>query len=84
MAKISGVVAYAGPEWDVETLRPWVEHTIDAFGWDRVVWGSDWPVCTLGGGLTAWLAATRALVAGASEAERELLFSANARALWGL
>ena len=48
------------------------------------VWGSDWPVCTLGGGLTAWLAATRALVAGASEAERELLFSANARALWGL
>ena len=84
MAKISGVVAYAGPEWDVETLRPWVEHTIDAFRWDRVVWGSDWPVCTLGGGLTAWLAAARALVAGASEAEREKLYSANARALWGL
>jgi predicted TIM-barrel fold metal-dependent hydrolase len=39
VAKISGVVAYAGEEWTAETLRPWVEHTIEAFGWDRVVWG---------------------------------------------
>lgn len=56
-AKMSGVVAYAEAEsWSVETLRPYVEHTIAQFGWDRVVWGSDWPVCTLGGGLsTGWL-----------------------------
>ena len=47
--------------WTVETLRPYVEHTIGAFGWDRVVWGSDWPVCTLGGGLSTWVAATHAL-----------------------
>jgi predicted TIM-barrel fold metal-dependent hydrolase len=85
MAKISGVVAYADPDtWTVETLRPYVEHTIESFGWDRVVWGSDWPVCTLGGGLLAWVSATHALLAGASEAEREKLLSANARNLWNL
>ena len=85
VAKISGVVAYADPDsWTAETLRPYVEHTIESFGWDRVVWGSDWPVCTLGGGLLAWVAATHALLAGASEAEREKLLSANARRLWKL
>ena len=84
VAKISGVVAYSGEEWTVETLRPWVEHTIDAFGWDRVVWGSDWPVCTLGGGLSTWIAATHALIAGASTDEKTKLLSANARRVWRL
>ncbi|MDZ5695888.1 amidohydrolase [Chelativorans sp. M5D2P16] len=84
-AKISGVVAYADPEsWTVETLRPWVEHTVDCFGFDRVVWGSDWPVCTLGGGLSTWAAATQVLFAGASEEERAKLFRQNARRIWGL
>lgn len=85
VGKISGVVAYADPDgWTVETLRPYVEHTIASFGWDRVVWGSDWPVCTLGGGLLGWVAATHALLAGASEAERTKLLSGNARRLWRL
>jgi predicted TIM-barrel fold metal-dependent hydrolase len=85
VGKISGVVAYADAEsWTVETLRPYVEHTIEVFGWDRVVWGSDWPVCTLGGGLSTWLAATHALIAGASAEEKAKLLSGNARRVWGL
>ncbi|PSJ63017.1 amidohydrolase family protein [Pseudaminobacter soli (ex Li et al. 2025)] len=85
MVKISGVVAYADPDgWTVETLRPYVEHTIESFGWDRVVWGSDWPVCTLGGGLSQWVAATHALLAGASADERAKLLSGNARRIWKL
>ncbi|MHA6641395.1 amidohydrolase family protein [Mesorhizobium sp. A623] len=84
-AKISGVVAYADPgTWAVETLKPYVEHTIGAFGWDRVVWGSDWPVCTLGGGLAPWIAATHALLAGVSDDDRAKLLSGNARKLWRL
>ncbi|HEY4191996.1 MAG TPA: amidohydrolase [Mesorhizobium sp.] len=84
-AKISGVVAYADAQsWSVETLRPYVEHTISAFGWDRVVWGSDWPVCTLGGGLAVWVAATHALLAGVGMADRAKLLSGNARRLWSL
>lgn len=85
IGKISGVVAYADPNsWTVDTLRPWVEHTISVFGWDRVVWGSDWPVSTLGGGLSTWVAATQALLAGASKAEKAKLFSENARRIWRL
>lgn len=85
IGKVSGVVAYADPDtWTVATLRPYVEHTIAAFGWDRVVWGSDWPVCTLGGGLSTWVAATQALVAGASAEEKAKLFSGNAKRVWRL
>jgi predicted TIM-barrel fold metal-dependent hydrolase len=84
-AKISGVVAYAHADtWVAETLRPWVEHTIQAFGWDRVVWGSDWPVCTLGGGLHAWVAATHAILEGVSADERRKLLSGNAERVWNL
>ena len=84
-AKISGVVAYADPEiWIADTLRPWAEHTISSFGWERVVWGSDWPVCTLGGGLLPWVAATHALLEGASADEKQKLLSGNARRIWSL
>ncbi|MBE7184779.1 MAG: amidohydrolase [Methylobacterium mesophilicum] len=84
-AKISGVIAYAdGESWTAETLRPYVEHVIERFGWDRVVWGSDWPVCTLGGGLARWVDATETLLRGAGEGEREKLLSANARRIWQL
>ncbi|WP_157018136.1 amidohydrolase family protein [Mesorhizobium xinjiangense] len=85
VAKISGVVAYADPDsWSVATLGPWVEHVVESFGWDRVVWGSDWPVCTLGGGLSTWVAATQALFAGASADERARLYADNARRIWRL
>ncbi len=85
VGKISGVVAFADPHtWTVGTLRPYVEHTVASFGWDRVVWGSDWPVCTLGGGLLDWVAATHALLAGASNAERARLLAGNAKRLWRL
>ncbi len=82
--KLSGLVAYAGPDWTVADLRPWVEHVIACFGWDRVVWGGDWPVCTLGAPLARWVEATRELTAGASEGERARLFHRNAERLYRL
>lgn len=85
VCKVSGVLANVDPDnWTVETLRPYVEHVIDAFGWDRVIWGSDWPVCTLGGGLSTWVAATHALIAGASLDEKAKLLSGNAKRIWKL
>ncbi|HHY51273.1 MAG TPA: amidohydrolase family protein [Alphaproteobacteria bacterium] len=81
-AKISGIVAYAGPNWTVATLRPFVEHVIEAFGWDRVVWGSDHPVCTLTANLTRWVNATHELIAGASEEEKARLLHRNAERIY--
>lgn len=81
--KISGVSAYGDPErWTVEDLRPFVEHVIGAFGWDRVVWGSDWPVVTLGSSLSTWVAATHALIAGSSDDEKAALWYGNAKRIW--
>jgi L-fuconolactonase len=48
--KLSGMITEADPlHWSVEDLRPYIEHTVDCFGWDRVIFGSDWPVCLLAG-----------------------------------
>ncbi len=85
IVKISGVMAYANPNtWTLDDLRPYVEHTIGSFGWDRVVWGSDSPVCTLGGSLETWVAATHALLRGCSKEEKSALLHTNAARLWSL
>jgi predicted TIM-barrel fold metal-dependent hydrolase len=84
VAKISGICAYAAENWILDDLRPYVEHTIACFGWDRVVWGSDWPVCTLNGSLSVWVAATHALLAGCSVEERAKLLHLNAARVWAL
>ena len=45
--KISGMVTEAGADWSADRIRPFVEHVARAFGPERLVFGSDWPVCTL-------------------------------------
>ncbi len=45
--KISGMVTEAGSDWTPDRIRPFVETVAEAFGSDRLVFGSDWPVCTL-------------------------------------
>lgn len=84
-AKISGIVAYADADrWALDDLRPWFEHTASAFGPDRIIWGSDSPVCNLGGGLETWVAATHALTHSWSAQNRENLYRLNALRLWSL
>ena len=83
-AKVSGIIAYAGKDWTLDAIRPYVEHIIECFGWDRVVWGSDHPVVTLGGSLTDWVTATREIIGGASEDEQIKLLNANARRIYRL
>ncbi|KQW29459.1 amidohydrolase [Rhizobium sp. Root274] len=83
--KISGIPAYGDLDnWTLEDLKPYFEHTIGAFGFNRAIWGSDWPVCTLGGGLSTWVATTQALLHGCTVEEKETLFSKNAKRIWQL
>lgn len=83
--KISGITAYAdSTSWSVADLRPYVDHCVANFGWDRLVWGSDWPVVTLCSSLPLWVSATQALFGDASAAERAKLFSMNAKRIWKL
>jgi L-fuconolactonase len=45
VAKLSGLVTEAGPGWTAADLRPWVETALELFGPERLLFGSDWPVC---------------------------------------
>lgn len=76
--KLSGLATEAGPGWTADALRPYVDHLLDAFGPQRLLWGSDWPVLNLAGDYPGWRAATRALLAGASDAERAAVLGGNA------
>jgi predicted TIM-barrel fold metal-dependent hydrolase len=81
--KISGVLAYCDPaNATVEAVRPFVEHAVACFGWDRVVWGSDWPVVCMTAGLPAWLEVTDRLFAAESDASRRKLYHANAERIY--
>ncbi|HTV57008.1 MAG TPA: amidohydrolase [Terriglobia bacterium] len=83
--KISGLVAYADHEkWTPDDLRPYIEHTIGCFGWDRVMFGSDWPVCTQAATLKQWVETLSTLTQNASESERNRLFYDNAARIYRL
>lgn len=85
VCKVSGLVAYADPEhWTPDDLRPYVDHVIECFGWDRVMFGSDWPVCTQASTLKRWVETLASLTQGATEAERSKLFSENGRRIYRL
>jgi predicted TIM-barrel fold metal-dependent hydrolase len=77
--KISGLIAYADPNnWTAEDLRPYVDHAIECFGWDRVMFGSDWPVCTLSASYRQWVDVLLSLTRSAGEANQKKLFHDNA------
>jgi L-fuconolactonase len=56
VAKVSGLVTEsADGTWDDDLVRPYVEHAAACFGWERLMFGSDWPICDLAGGYSRWL-----------------------------
>jgi L-fuconolactonase len=84
-AKLSGLVTEADwHRWQVADLRPYAEAALDAFGPARLMFGSDWPVCTLAAGYPSVLEAARDLTAGLSPAERDAVFSGTATTAYGL
>ena len=84
VCKISGIIARAPAGWSADTLGPTVDHCLDSFGPDRVVFGGDWPVCNFGASLGAWVAALREIVSGRPEEEQAKLLAGNAERLYGL
>ncbi|ADE53249.1 amidohydrolase family protein [Coraliomargarita akajimensis] len=83
--KLSGVLAYC-PEGEATTerVRPYVEHCIECFDWDRVVWGSDWPVVTITSSLQYWVASTRELIAKEDPGNQAKLLHRNAERIYNL
>jgi L-fuconolactonase len=82
--KISGIIAQAPENWTPEDLAPSVYETQEIFGPDRVMFASDWPVCTVRASLSAWIEALLLLVKDWPKAEQRALFSENARRVYGI
>jgi len=81
--KVSGLLAYCAPgAVTIEAVRPYVEHSIACFGWDRIVWGSDWPLVTIQSSLATWASITRQVVAKEGITNQEKLFSGNVRRIY--
>ncbi|MCX5317026.1 amidohydrolase [Streptomyces sp. NBC_00154] len=83
--KLSGLTTEADHgSWTVDQLRPYTETLLDSFGPDRVMFGSDWPVCLLAGSYDTTIAAAEALTGKLDEAERAQVFGGTAAHWYGL
>lgn len=82
--KLSGLATEAAPGWGVETLRPYVDVLLEAFGPSRLMVGSDWPVLTGNGDYVGWLAAAETLTAGLTRTDQALVFGGTATRFYGL
>jgi L-fucono-1,5-lactonase len=76
--KLSGLVTEAADDWTVNDLKPVVDHLLETFGPERLIWGSDWPVCTLAAGYTDWVSATDHLLSGLTTNEADRVWYNNA------
>lgn len=85
ICKISGIVsAMEKGKWTADDLTPPINHCLDTFGPDRVIFASDWPVCTRGATLRQWFTALRQIVKNRPKADQKKLFAENAIIFYGL
>lgn len=77
--KLSGLVTEADHgAWTPAELRPYLDQVIECFGFDRVMFGSDWPVSTLATNLPRWVATLDDALRGCSPAELRKVYVGNA------
>jgi len=83
--KLSGMITEVlDTEWDVELLLPYCKTVIEAFGTQRVMFGSDWPVCQLRGTYHEWTLAVSAMTSTLSTDEQSAIWGGNAARVYGL
>jgi L-fuconolactonase len=83
--KMSGMVTEADwNTWTPDTLKPYMDVTVEAFGPERLMAGSDWPVCLVACTYERWWQVLRDYFAGFGEEEREQVFGGNAVEVYGL
>jgi L-fuconolactonase len=83
--KLSGMVTEASwTDWKVSDLKPYVDIVLDAFGPDRVMFGSDWPVCLLAATYAEVVQAAETLTADLTPTEQNAIFADTARRTYHL
>lgn len=77
--KLSGLVTEADfAHWTPADLRPYLDHVVDCFGFDRVMFGGDWPVSTQASDYPRWVATLDDALRGCSAAELRKVYVGNA------
>ncbi|MFT5105369.1 MAG: L-fuconolactonase [Verrucomicrobiales bacterium] len=85
VCKLSGLMTEVLDESrDSESMRRYVEVLLDAFGPERLMFGSDWPVCLLASEYGAWQVSVRQLISSLNEGEQDCVFSETARKFYSL
>ncbi len=82
--KLSGLLTEAGARTDDAALRPYVEHLLECFGAQRLMWGSDWPVLTLASCYGDWVQQSERLLQHLGVVEQEAIFGTTAKLFYGL
>jgi L-fuconolactonase len=83
--KLSGVVTEVrDPAWTPALLRRYLDVALEAFGPDRLMFGSDWPVCRLRATYAEWLSVVQRLIAPLSVPERTAIGRGTAARVYGL
>jgi L-fuconolactonase len=84
-AKLSGLVTEADwNRWTIEDLHRYVNAAIEAFGPERLMFGSDWPVCTVAAEYGAVTDIIRTAIDGRAQSEQDAIFGGTARRFWNL
>ncbi len=77
--KISGLVTEADMEnWTCDGLKPYIDHVVECFGFERTMYGGDWPVALQATEYPRWVETLELAVSGCSDAELQRLFHDNA------
>ena len=77
--KLSGMMTEVhDPAWDIDTMRPYVDTILEAFGPGRIMFGSDWPVSLLGGQYQHWVDTVAALISPLSQTEQQAIMGGTA------
>ena len=83
ICKLSGLMAYCAPGTSsLEKIQPYVDHVLNCFGPNKIVWGSDWPVVNLGKGLPEWIAVTRKILDKLSTDEANAIANGTAQTVY--
>ncbi|WP_425039484.1 amidohydrolase family protein [Primorskyibacter sp. S187A] len=82
--KFSALVTEADDGWSPEDLQPFVAHVLKVFGPERVMWGSDWPVCRLQSDYQSWHDIARGFTARMSAADQAMIFGGTAARFYRL
>lgn len=82
--KFSALVTEARPDWTPADLKPYVDHIIAAFGPDRMMWGSDWPVCRLAATYGRWRRVALRLTEHLPDPARARIFGGTAAEFYRL